>query len=319
MQNRICVYNEDCTSGADKIASETIDLMICDPPFGIGEADFSKHYFRDNSKVDAGYTEAPEDYYEFTRSWLAQAKRILKPNGCLYIVSGWTNLHHVLNAVMYHDFHQINHIIWKYNFGVYTSQKFVSSHYHILFLKKTPSANIKFNNNCRFSTMEKTPDGGSARYVDMEDVWNIKKEYRPQQEKNINKLPDELVEKMMLYSSDVGDNVCDFFLGNFTTANVGRSLGRNVFGFEVNPTVFDRNVKLLSEIEPGCRLKMLKAVVDDAPAKQGEPLTASEVEAIQLEFRELTKELSKKDAIQKLTEKFGRGRWSIERILKRSQ
>ena len=53
-----------------------------------------------------------------------------------------------------------------------------------------------------------------------------------------NKLPEELVKKMVQYSSNEGDVVCDFFMGNFTTKKVCRELNRHCIGFEININAF---------------------------------------------------------------------------------
>ena len=230
------LYNEDCIKGAARIDSNSIDLGIYDPDFGIGGSSFSTLYNRKTSKIIGGYFEAPQDYQSFSNQWIAQATRILKPNGTIYIVSGWTNLRAILNSVEESGLVTLNHIIWKYNFGVYTTRKFCSSHYHILRLGK--SKKVKFNRTCRYTPEEKNESGGSLLYQDMEDVWYIKKEYSRGTLKNCNKLPDELVDKMILYSSDPGDLVCDFFLGNGTTAKRALALRRNIVGFEINPVAF---------------------------------------------------------------------------------
>ena len=241
------IYNEDCITGSPQhFEDESVDLMICDPPFGIKESTMDKHYNRLDSNVIGGYIEAPENYYQFSYDWITQAKRILKPNGSIYIISGWTNLLDVLSACRKIDLFLINHIIWKYNFGVYTSKKFVSSHYHILYLKKNKKSNPVFNTNCRFSSSEKSDKNRSLLYSDMEDVWMINKEYKPNQIKNQNKLPENLVRKIILYSSNKNDTVCDFFLGNFTTAIVSKKLGRTPAGFEINKNAFDHNMSVLA-------------------------------------------------------------------------
>jgi site-specific DNA-methyltransferase (adenine-specific) len=242
------IYNQDCITGAvEYIDDKTVDLGIFDPPFGIAGETLHKHYNRDESNVIEGYVEAPNDYFKFSCDWLTQAKRILKDSGSLYIVSGWTNLHHLLNAIHEVGFYLINHIIWKFNFGVATKIKYVTSHYHILYLKNTPKSKIKFNTNCRFSD-ERDDNGRSLLYRDMEDVWIINKQYQPGEVKNKNKLPDKLVEKMIAYSSDPGDVVCDFFMGNFTTANCSIKMGRIPVGFEINPTSYNHNMKKLNEL-----------------------------------------------------------------------
>jgi len=240
------IYNEDCIVGAkNNFKDDSVDLLVCDPPFGINESTMDKHYNREESKVIDGYVEAPPDYYKFSLEWLTQAKRILKPNGSLYIISGWTKLGDVLKACEDLDLFLINHVIWKYNFGVYTSKKFVSSHYHILYLKKSKKAKPTFNTNCRYKDDQRNGKGGSLLYQDMEDVWIINKEYQKGKAKNQNKLPEKLLEKIILYSSNPDDLVCDFFLGNFTTATVAKKLGRIPCGFELNRTAFNHHLPIL--------------------------------------------------------------------------
>jgi len=62
----------------------------------------------------------------------------------MFVFSGWTNLKDILNALDEVGFITINHIIWKYQFGVLTKRKFVTSHYHILFVAKDEEK-YKFN------------------------------------------------------------------------------------------------------------------------------------------------------------------------------
>jgi site-specific DNA-methyltransferase (adenine-specific) len=233
----IRIWNEDCVEGARKhLADREVDLLICDPPFGIGGAALDKHYNRDEDNVLGGYVEAPQDYYTFSLRWLAEARRVLKDDGSLYVLSGWTNLRHLLNAAHDLDWYLINHPIWHYNFGVYTKKKYVSAHYDILYLKKSRSAQVKFNTYCRFTGARDAT--GSPLYRDLQDVWVIKREYHPGELKNRNKLPDALVEKMVAYSSDEHDVVGDFFLGNFTTATVALRMNRVPVGFEVNQAAY---------------------------------------------------------------------------------
>jgi len=241
-------YNEDCITGARRIKAESIDCMICDSPFGIGEDKLDAVYNRKSKHVIKGYVTAPVDYYDFSYRWLKEAYRILKPTGTLYAVSGTTNLDHMIKAAKNCGFKVLNQIVWHYNFGVYTEKKFVASHYVILRLAKCKYPT--FYRECRFKAHEHDDAGLSLLYRDLQDVWIIKKEFSRGKTKNPNKLPDELVKKMIQYATKEGDTVCDFFMGNFTTAYVARGLNRKVIGFELNKEAFDYHVP---------RLKMLKA------------------------------------------------------------
>jgi len=241
------IYNEDCVGGALRhLPDKCVDLGIHDPPFGIGESRFHRHYNRKRENVIEGYVEAPCDvpYDEWTLRWMTQAKRVLKDNGSMYVVSGHTPLLSVLNAAHELGLVEINQIIWKYNFGVNTKRKFVTSHYHILYYKKSESTEPTFNPTCRFRA-----DDVAGLENDFTDVWFINREFHRGKNKNCNKLPTELVRKMIQYSSNPNDMVCDFFLGNFTTAVVARQLGRNACGFELNPLAFRNGMESLEDTE----------------------------------------------------------------------
>ncbi len=312
------IYNEDCIIGSPAhIKNETVDLGIYDPPFGINESEFDKHYFRKKDNVIEGYREAPVDYSKFSENWIGEAKRILKPDGSMYIISGWTHLNKILNVVEHHGLYVINHLIWKFNFGVSTSKKFVSSHYHVLYIKKERKSNTTFNTHCRFSPDEKEFNGGSSLYKDLEDVFVINKDFSHGELKNQNKLPDELIQKLILYSSNENNTVCDFFMGNFTTARIALGLKRNVCGFELNKNSYDYWMPKLKQIEFGSLLKGLKQVNLVLPKNQGKPISEEERNSMISDFidRVHNKHMTKKASMEFLMEKYGRGKFSIIKVL----
>ena len=233
------VFNEDCISGmAARLPDACCDLIITDPPFAIEFGAKRSNYNRTASRVLNGYNEIPAaDYLQFTRNWLAQARRVLKDSGSIYIFSGWNNLKDILIAANELGFQQVNHIIWKYQFGVATKRKFVTSHYHCLYYC-IDDRKRKFYRNERFTGDERTSNGGSARYRDMEDVWNIKREYWTGDVKTPTKLPRELVSKILAYSSTPGDLILDPFLGSGQVAIVSNLEGRGFVGFEIVPEYF---------------------------------------------------------------------------------
>lgn len=250
------IFNADCIAGAlQHFPDKCIDLGIFDPPFGIKEGKFDRLYNRKKENVIEGYVEAPSDYFDWTLQWMTQAKRVLKDNGSMYVVTGHTPLRAVLNAAHKLDLVMINHIIWRYNFGVHTKRKFVTSHYSILYLAKSRDAALTFNTYCRRTPAELDMDGHSLLEADLSSVWRINREFHRGKKKNCNKLPNELVRKMIQYSSNPGDTVCDFFLGNFTTALCARKLGREICGFELNPAAYEIGMQTLNETAEGCDLQ----------------------------------------------------------------
>ncbi|HIA97115.1 MAG TPA: site-specific DNA-methyltransferase [Candidatus Nitrosopelagicus sp.] len=215
------------------IPDETIDLVVTDPPFAINFKAKKANYNRTASRVLSGYNEINvEDYYKFTNNWMRQVKRVLKKSGSMYVFSGWNNLKDILTALDVNGFTTINHIIWKYQFGVVTAKKFVTSHYHCLFVCKNDKMR-KFFPYSRFKKNAKTSDGKSLHYRDKEDVWIIKREYWTGDDKTPTKLPAEIIKKILQYSSEKNDLILDPFLGSGQVAVISKMLGRKYLGFEI--------------------------------------------------------------------------------------
>jgi len=227
------IYNQDCIDGMKDIPGNKIDLVITDPPFAINFKSKKANYNRNASRVLSGYNEIEsKNYYNFTYNWMSQINRILKKSGSMYVFSGWNNLKDILTALDENGFITINHIIWKYQFGVVTSKKFVTSHYHCLYVCKNNNER-KFFPYSRFDKNAKTTDGKSLHYNDKEDVWNIKREYWTGDEKTPTKLPAEIIKKILEYSSEEKDVVFDPFLGSGQVAVVSKMLKRKYIGFEI--------------------------------------------------------------------------------------
>jgi site-specific DNA-methyltransferase (adenine-specific) len=315
------VYNENCISGARQhLSDNSVDLIITDPPYGIAGDTLHRHYNRNEMYVVPGYVEIPGDEYaDFSIRWISEAERVLRPGGSIYIMSGYTNLYHILHALKQTSLCEINHLIWKYSFGVFTKHKYVSSHYHILYYEKKGRRRT-FNTESRYGLSEKTADGHSPNTRDREDVWVINRQYKPGQQKNKNELPIGLLVKMLQYSSNEGDLVCDLFLGGFSTAKAAIGLNRRLVGFEVSEPLFRAKVRELELLTPGYLLDSVRKP-DVRPVKnQGRAWTIDERRALASRYTELKKgKRSKKDIVAALCEEFGRGRFAIEKALQKLQ
>jgi site-specific DNA-methyltransferase (adenine-specific) len=312
-------FNSDCIRGARVcVPDNSVDLIITDPPYGIQGDQLHRHYNRREDLIVEGYVEVPADEYgTFSLAWIREAERILRPGGSLYIVSGYTNLYHILDALRQTSLQEVNHIIWRYNFGVFTRRKFVSSHYHILFYEK-PGGTRTFNTEVRYGFVEKGPGGESLNYHDREDVWLINRHYKPGQVRNKNELPASLLIKMIQYSSNEGDTVCDLFLGGFSTAKAAIGLNRKIVGFEISTEIFEVKAEETRSVQPGSLLPSLRAPLIGRIINQGRTWTPVERESLVTAYaRMLSLGMKKKEIVDLLMNRFGRGRWAILKMLKR--
>jgi site-specific DNA-methyltransferase (adenine-specific) len=225
---------EDCIEGMKKMPSNCVDLVIADPPFGIGFSGREEIYNRSKDFVIESYNEINTNYSDFTEKWMGSIQRIMKPEATAYVFSGWNHLEDVLRGARLSGLSTINHLIWKYQFGVFTKNKYVTSHYHLLLLAKNPSKYY-------FNKLEHYPL----------DIWDIKRKYRKGERKNATTLPFEVIRRCIDFSSKPGDLVFDPFMGMATTAAVAKSIWRHYYGFEINQNMKSVINKRLLDISPG--------------------------------------------------------------------
>ncbi|MHA1714518.1 MAG: DNA-methyltransferase [Promethearchaeota archaeon] len=232
------IIYDDCMQGMDEMPDECVDLIIADPPFGIKFNGKGSQYNRKGELVISGYREVDTDYDKFSFTWISRLPRIMKESSSAYIFSGWTNLHDILYAIKKSGLTIINHIIWKYQFGVFTKKKFVTSHYHVLFVVKNPKKYF-------FNKIEHYPL----------DVWEIPRKYIPGQLKNGTKLPEDVVCRCINFSSKPGDLIFDPFMGNGTTAISAKMTFRHYYGFEINAKMKSVIESNLQKVQLGERYK----------------------------------------------------------------
>ena len=208
---------------------DTFDLIIADPPFALDYDKQSHWTVRTKGLVqhdlyDDKFTK--EEYYEFSKNWITLCMDALTKYGSFYIISGWNGLSQILRVVDELDLHLQNHVIYHYDFGVYTTRRYTTSHYHILFITKHKT---KYTFN-----MQKRSKSGNSFYE--EDVWRFNGYHRANDPDNIRghpcQLPLKLLEKIIKISSNEGDWVGDVFSGSGGTTLSCRNLNRNVIAFE---------------------------------------------------------------------------------------
>ena len=103
------IHNEDCIMGMKKITSESVDIVICDPPYNIGK-DFGND--SDKQKMD--------EYLLWCDEWIKECLRILKPNGTMYIY-GFSEILAFIRTRIYCN---VRWLIWHYTNKVTPSLNF---------------------------------------------------------------------------------------------------------------------------------------------------------------------------------------------------
>jgi len=234
MTNRI--YNEDLFHGIDKIADNSVDLIVADPPYGLG-----KDYGNDSDKI------SPDKYLAWSASWLEIVLPKLKETGSLYIFLTWRFSPEVFSFLK-KKMIMLNEIIWDRRVPSMggSTRRFSSVHDTIGFFAKTKDYYFDLD-HVRITYDAETKKARSRsifvgnKWLEMgynpKDVWSISRLHRIYlgQFAHHTLKPLELIARMVLASCPKGGLVFDPFIGSGTTAVSAKQNGRNYVGFELNP------------------------------------------------------------------------------------
>ena len=235
----IRLYQEDALAGARRIEDGSVDLIVADPPYGLG-----KDYGNDSDTLRGA------EYLAWTRAWLELYLPKLKPAGSLYIFLTWQHSPEVFSLLKTRMV-MLNEIIWdrrvpsmggstrRYS-SVHDTIGFFAmgrDHYFDLDAVRIPydAATKKARSRSIFVGKKWLEVGYNPK-----DVWSITRLHRqdPERADHPTQKPLELVERMVLASSPPEGLVVDPFMGSGTTAVAAARHRRRFAGFELNPSYF---------------------------------------------------------------------------------
>lgn len=227
--NNIEIIQGDALTKLKKISSNSVGLIIADPPYNLGK-DYGNNF--DNK--------ASHEYIDFSRNWLSESKRVLKKTGTIYIFMGVRFISYLFD-ILDRELNLVfnSWICWHYTQGLGKRQGFSPRHDDILMFTKTKK--FKFNLDNVRVPQKYYRERNNMRGANPGDVWvfshvhycNGNRQNHPTQK------PEGLIERMVLASSDKGDFVIDPFAGSGTTLRVCQQLNRECLGIELNKNYVD--------------------------------------------------------------------------------
>ncbi len=220
-----------------EIDSSSIDIVIADPPYNLGKNYGNNHDLK-------GF----DEYILFTRTWLSEAKRVLKPTGTIYVFMGVrfiSYLYNILDKELGLFFN--SWIVWHYTQGLGKTKGFSPRHDDILMF--TQSNKFVFNLDDIRVPQKYYRARNNMRGANPGDVWAFSHVHycNPNRQNHPTQKPEGLIERMVLASSHENDKVLDPFSGSGTTLRVCQQLNRQAIGFELNPEYVDMTRIRLNE------------------------------------------------------------------------
>ena len=216
---------------------ESINLIIADPPYNLGKDYGNNHDLK-------GF----DEYILFTKEWLMEAKRVLKPNGTIYVFMGVrfiSYLYGVMDRELQLFFN--SWIVWHYTQGLGKTKGFSPRHDDILVFNK--GKEFVFNLDDIRVPQKFYRERNNMRGANPGDVWQFSHVHysNPNRQNHPTQKPEGVIERIVLASSNENDLILDPFSGSGTTLRVCQQLNRKVIGFELNPEYVEMTKQRLSE------------------------------------------------------------------------
>ena len=242
----------DCQESLALIPDNSVDLVFADPPYWMQT---EGELLRTNGTKFSGVEDqwdkfdTYKEYDEFSTKWLKECRRILKPNGSIWVIGAFQNIYRLGYIMQNLDFWILNDIVWSKpnavpNFG---GTRFKNSHETLLWCTKSQEAKYTFN----YKTMKHLNGDKQDK-----SVWDISICIGSERLKDANgkkihstQKPQELLYKIILSSTKPGDVVLDPFFGTGTTGAIAKRLGRNYIGLERDAKYIEVAKKRIEEVK----------------------------------------------------------------------
>ncbi|WP_425093072.1 site-specific DNA-methyltransferase [Tropicimonas sp. S265A] len=225
----------DCIDVMNSLPEASVDLIFADPPYNLQlRGDLHRP---DNSKVDAvddawDQFSSFGTYDRFTRDWLAAARRLLKPNGAIWVIGSYHNVFRMGAELQNQGFWILNDVVWRKSNPMpnFRGKRFTNAHETLIWASKAEGAKYTFN----YEALKQLNDG-----VQMRSDWVIpictgheRLKDEAGDKAHPTQKPEALLHRVLVGTTNPGDVVLDPFFGTGTTGAVAKMLGRDFIGIE---------------------------------------------------------------------------------------
>ncbi len=228
----------DCVEIMARLPEASVDLVFADPPYNL---QLSGELLRPNhSRVD-GVDDAWDKfadfaaYDRFTRDWLAAARRLLKPDGGLWVIGSYHNIYRVGAILQDLGFWILNDVVWRKTNPMpnFRGRRLTNAHETLLWCARGPEARYTFN----YQAMKAQNDGLQMRSDWLFPICGGGERLKGADGRKAHptQKPQALLERVLLASTKPADLVLDPFFGTGTSGAAAKRLGRRFIGIERDP------------------------------------------------------------------------------------
>ncbi|MBR4834475.1 MAG: site-specific DNA-methyltransferase [Thermoguttaceae bacterium] len=226
MDQKLTAICGDALEVLATLPDKSARLIVTDPPYNL-----NKNYGVSQDKLEF------EEYLDFTRKWLREARRILTDDGSIYVFMGMRYVSYVYSILEQELGMTFNSwITWFYTQGIGKTKGFSPRHDDILYFSKPPKRYV-FNLDAIRVPQKFYRSVNNMRGANPGNVWQFSHMHycNKNRQKHPTQKPEGLYERMILASSCEGDLVLDPFLGSGTLLRVCQQTNRHGVGIDINP------------------------------------------------------------------------------------
>jgi modification methylase len=228
------ILQGDCIAMMRSLPAASIDMIFADPPYNLQLG--GDLHRPDGSQVDAvdddwDKFDSLGTYDRFTRAWLAEARRILKPNGSVWVIGSYHNIFRVGTALQDQGYWILNDIVWRKANPMpnFKGTRFTNAHETLIWASMGEKARYTFN----YRAMKTLNDELQMRSDWLIPICGGQERLKKGGHKvHPTQKPEALLYRILLACSNPGDVVLDPFFGTGTTGAVAKRLGRHFIGIE---------------------------------------------------------------------------------------
>jgi modification methylase len=229
------IIEDDCVAAMARLPAASVDMVFADPPYNLqlGGDLFRPEGGRVDAVDDAWDKFATfADYDAFTRAWLGEARRILKPHGTLWVIGSYHNIYRVGAALQDAGYWILNDIIWRKTNPMpnFRGTRFTNAHETLIWAARSEDSRYTFN----YRAMKALNDELQMRSDWLLPICSGGERVKGEAgvKAHPTQKPESLLYRVLLACTEPGDLVLDPFFGTGTTGAVARRLGRRWIGIE---------------------------------------------------------------------------------------
>ena len=247
------IIEGDCIGAMSALPDGSVDLVFADPPYNM---QLGGGLTRPDQSIVDGVDDEWDKFDDFaaydvfTRAWLGQARRVLKPNGAIWVIGAYHNIFRVGSALQDAGFWILNDIVWRKTNPMpnFKGTRFTNAHETLIWAARSKQAKYTFHYDALKMLNED---------LQMRSDWTLpictggeRLKDKEGRKLHSTQKPEALLHRVVLATTKPGEVILDPFFGTGTTGAAAKRLGRHYVGIERDPAYIAAARARLKQVMP---------------------------------------------------------------------